>query len=519
VDGARFARGDGDALPVVVEVETFEMSVPLAVTTTFLLVNLACACVALGVGFTAGVWFFGGRTAKQNSKAPVKKPKPVISEEARRVAERTLMATSRVADLAKGVMTDVGDHAAKMKAISAELAGVNREDGAANEAVLVAMDQILAANDDLQNRLEKAEKQLATQAAEIKAYESEARTDSLTGLSNRRAFDDEIKRRINEWERKRTPFSLIILDIDFFKKFNDTHGHQVGDEVLRTVAKTLRREAREMDLPCRYGGEEFAVILPATELPGACVVAERIRRSVEASVTVYADKTLKVTCSLGLAQVLPSDDSVSLIRRADDALYASKKAGRNCGHWGDGTSFFPITSAENLPQPPATDANEGDAEPDVDNKNASGSSFIQSLKRRVTESHRFGIALTVIHFKIDEFEAVARNAGKAIARQMVELAEPALEKALRPKDLLARLDNGEFVVMLPGNTRGEAVQLVKRLQITMSNSVVPFKDRELRVRFRHGIAELKPKETAQQLLFRARQDVARPEIIRKTIDV
>jgi diguanylate cyclase len=499
--------------------ESIEMIVPLAVTTTFLLVNLACACVALGVGFTAGVWFFGGRVANpKSSKSPARKPapKPAISDEARRVAERTLMATSRVADLAKGVMTDVGDHAAKMKAISADLAGVNRDDGAANEAVLAAMDQILLANDDLQQRLEKAEKQLEAQAAEIKAYESEARTDSLTGLSNRRAFDDELKRRLNEWDRKRTPLTLIILDIDHFKKFNDTHGHQVGDDVLRTVAKTLRHQAREMDLPCRYGGEEFAVILPATELPGACVVAERIRQAVEASVTVYADKTLKVTCSLGLAQVVPSDDSASLIRRADDALYASKKAGRNCGHWGDGTSFFLITSAPQLPPP--NDANESDTEPDDDGKNASGSSFIQALKRRVTESHRFGIPLTVIHLKIDEFESVARNAGKAIARQMCDLAEPVLEKVLRPKDLLARLDNGEFVVMLPGNTRAEAGQLAKRVQIAMSNSVVPLKDRELRVRIRHGIAELKNKETAQQLLFRARQDVARPEIIRKSVD-
>ncbi|HJQ78897.1 MAG TPA: diguanylate cyclase [Lacipirellulaceae bacterium] len=498
--------------------ESIQMFAPLAVTTTFLLVNLACACVALGVGFTAGVWFLGGRSARpKSSKSSFKKPapRPAITEEARRVAERTLMATSRVADLAKGVMSDVGDHAAKMKAISAELAGVNREDGAANEAVLTAMDQILAANDNLQQRLEKAEKQLEAQAAEIKAYESEARTDSLTGLSNRRAFDDELKRRINEWDRKQTPLTLIILDIDHFKKFNDTHGHQVGDEVLRTVAKTLRQQARDMDLPCRYGGEEFAVVLPATELAGACIVGERIRRAVEASVTVYVDKTLKVTCSLGVAQVVQNDDSASLIRRADDALYASKKAGRNCGHWGDGQSFYPITATQYLPAP--TNAKNGD-DAGFENKNGSGSSFIQALKRRVTESHRFGIRLTVIHFKIEEFESVLRNSGKAVARQMLDLAEPALEKVLRPKDLLARMDNGEFVVMLPGNTRGDAVQLVKRLQITMSNFVVPLKDRELHVRFRHGIAELKPKETAQQLLFRARQDVARPEIIRKAVD-
>ena len=115
------------------------------------------------------------------------------------------MAASRVADLAQNVASDVGDHAAKMKAISADLAGIDRNSETANAAVFAAMDQMLAANTELQQRLEQAEKQLAAQAAEIKTHESEARTDSLTGLSNRRAFDDELKRRLGEWQRKQTP--------------------------------------------------------------------------------------------------------------------------------------------------------------------------------------------------------------------------------------------------------------------------------------------------------------------------
>ena len=114
----------------------------------------------------------------------------------------------------------------------------------------------------LQNRLAQAEKQIAAQAADLRSYETEARTDSLTGLANRRAFDDEMQRRFAEWQRRRTPFSLMILDIDHFKQFNDSHGHPAGDEVLRNVGKVLVKTARQMDLPCRYGGEEFAVILP-----------------------------------------------------------------------------------------------------------------------------------------------------------------------------------------------------------------------------------------------------------------
>src|SRR4029079_9463224 len=126
--------------------------------------------------------------------------------------------------------------------------GIDRDSAGANAAVFTAMDQMLAANTELQQRLEQAEKQLAAQAQEIKAHESEARTDSLTSLSNRRAFDDELKRRLSEWQRKGTPCTLVLLDIDHFKKFNDTHGHQVGDEVLRQVAKVLIAQCREMDM-------------------------------------------------------------------------------------------------------------------------------------------------------------------------------------------------------------------------------------------------------------------------------
>ncbi len=232
---------------------------------TFLLVNLLCACVALGVGFAAGVWFFGAKMAKPADSAATRRQKNRLRSQrkiAKRAAERAAMAASRVADLAKNVASDVGDHAAKMKAISADLAGIDRESDGANAAVFTAMDQMLAANTQLQQRLEQAEKQLAAQAAEIKAHESEARTDSLTSLSNRRAFDDELKRRLSEWQRKGTPCTLVLLDIDFFKKFNDTHGHQVGDEVLRQVAKvlgqTVARNGRPLPLRRRGIRRHFA---------------------------------------------------------------------------------------------------------------------------------------------------------------------------------------------------------------------------------------------------------------------
>ena len=473
---------------------------------TFLVVNLLCACVALGIGFAAGVWFFGAKMAKPETPSPAKKPPAKSAEDPKRAAERTAMAASRVADLAKNVASDVGDHAAKMKAISAALAGIDRESDGAHAAVFSAMDQMIAASTQLQQRLEQAEKQLAAQAVEIKTHESEAKTDSLTGLSNRRAFDDELKRRLGEWQRKGTPCTLVLMDIDFFKKFNDTHGHQVGDEVLRQVAKVLTKQSREMDVPCRYGGEEFAAILPGTDAINACKVAERIRAAIEASTTTCEGKTLKVTCSLGVSQFLADDDVPRLIRRADDALYTSKKAGRNCGHWHTGATQIPITEADKqpiaeLPTPLL---------PPADQQTPSGATFIQMLKRRVTESHRFGVPLSILYLKIEDFDITNRKYGSPIARQMVETAMPALQKTLREMDVLAKLENGEFVAMLPGSSQTEANRVAKRMCSAAANCLLPVVDRELQICLQHGVAELKPSETAQELIARARLELSTP---------
>ena len=475
---------------------------------TFLLVNLVCACVALGVGFAAGVWFFGAKLAKP-AAAELKKPSIRQSEDSKRRAERAAMAATAVVDLAHTVAADVGDHAAKMQAISNDLAGIDRKSESANAAVFNAMDQMIAANNELQERLHKAEEQLAAQAAEIKTHESEARTDSLTGLSNRRAFDDELKRRLNEWQRKGTPCTLVMMDIDFFKKFNDTHGHQVGDEVLRQVAKVLGGQSREMDIPCRYGGEEFAVILPATEALKACKVAERIRAAVEASTTVCDGKSLKVTCSLGLAEFLPEDDIVRLIRRADDALYVSKKAGRNCGHWNTSSRQVPINAAEEAMPVAAPAAPAKEATPPAEAPGgSSGATFIQMLKRRVTESHRFGVPISVMYVKIDEYDVVNRKYGGPIARQMVDVAAPAFRKALRGMDVMTKLENGEFVFMLPGSTEFDVQHVIKRMRAATANCVLPLVDRELLIRFQHGVADLKGQESAQELLARARAEMS-----------
>ena len=151
--------------------------------------------------------------------------------------------------------------------------------------------------------------------------------DTLTGLSNRRAFEQRIAQEMSHSRRYGTPLSLLLLDVDSFKGYNDTFGHPAGDEVLRILAKVICVQGRETDFFARYGGEEFIVILPQTDAAGAGVVAERLRAAVEA--TSWPERP--VTASLGAATLLPAmSDDEALVSAADQALYAAKAAGRNC---------------------------------------------------------------------------------------------------------------------------------------------------------------------------------------------
>jgi diguanylate cyclase (GGDEF)-like protein/PAS domain S-box-containing protein len=157
-----------------------------------------------------------------------------------------------------------------------------------------------------------------------------ATTDELTGLWNRRHFMDHLQQEVERGKRFGQFFSVMMLDIDHFKKVNDNHGHAVGDAALRHVAQVIRNLLRQVDVPGRFGGEEFAVILPQTHLDGAFVLAERLRIGVEQAQVPVQDKTLTLTVSIGVAEFDRNiTDPDQVLKLADDALYAAKNAGRN----------------------------------------------------------------------------------------------------------------------------------------------------------------------------------------------
>jgi two-component system, cell cycle response regulator len=163
----------------------------------------------------------------------------------------------------------------------------------------------------------------------VKELEKAAYTDALTGLYNRKHFSELAVAEIQRSSRMGQLLYMTMLDFDFFKNINDTYGHTAGDLVLKTTSEVIHKSIRSYDLLCRYGGEEFVLLFSVRNEAEADIVSERIRKGIEQCVINYEEHELKITCSIGLAKFLGSDTIETAIKKADEALYAAKRAGRN----------------------------------------------------------------------------------------------------------------------------------------------------------------------------------------------
>lgn len=171
--------------------------------------------------------------------------------------------------------------------------------------------------------LEETNKRLE---AQIERSRLDANTDPLTQLDNRRKFESELEREISRALRYSAPLCIAMVDLDYFKRVNDTHGHATGDHALLQVAGVIRRELRASDRAARWGGEEFALILPETSRQQMATIAEKLRLAVA---NAMAELQLPVTCSIGISEFQRDDNADSLLKRVDAALYTAKNAGRN----------------------------------------------------------------------------------------------------------------------------------------------------------------------------------------------
>lgn len=191
---------------------------------------------------------------------------------------------------------------------------------------------MITKNKKLEEELMKSSSVMQELRRDLEMVRKEALTDGLTNLANRKAFDAEIQTLIEEARKGGVALSLIMMDIDHFKSFNDNFGHQIGDQVLRLVARTLTDGVKGRDIACRYGGEEFAILLPETNIQGALMVGNALRKTVASKDIINratGEKIAQITLSGGAAEYVDKESIEGFISRADAALYAAKNGGRN----------------------------------------------------------------------------------------------------------------------------------------------------------------------------------------------
>jgi diguanylate cyclase len=244
---------------------------------------------------------------------------------------RRIVAVHEAIDTA---MTTANAYSGALQAATGDLSGEPTPDALQLMArrLLAETRRMQDANHQLEEKLQASREDISQLQRDLDDVRREAMLDPLTKIYNRKFFDEGLIKAINEAKTTGAPLSLMLLDIDQFKRFNDTWGHQTGDQVLRLVAMTLKSNIKDKDVAARYGGEEFAAVLPETDLEGAMIVAENVRKAVQAKELLKRstnEKLGRITASFGVATFRRGDTPSTFIERADRCLYAAKHAGRN----------------------------------------------------------------------------------------------------------------------------------------------------------------------------------------------
>jgi diguanylate cyclase len=260
--------------------------------------------------------------------------------------DRTLKALSGLLDSTAQLNEDVDSHNTAIQQAQKGIEGVKIEkiDGEAfgpiQHELLGHISRVVQANRKLENDLTQSRYQLEIQAQELDRTRKEARTDPLCKIGNRKAFNEHLTYKLSRFQQNAENFGLMIIDVDHFKRINDTFGHNAGDKVLVSIGEALKQCVRPEDFVARLGGDEFAIILDGLTSENASLVGSRVRSTMELFDFQVGDakgSSTVVTLSMGLAVALQNDVRQTLYERADQALYRSKELGRNRLHTISGT--------------------------------------------------------------------------------------------------------------------------------------------------------------------------------------
>ena len=250
-----------------------------------------------------------------------------VHKETRRIFQNIFEVTLSTKDLASDYSDKMDEYSNKLQAAT-DLTQMQNF----IEDIISDTNNMAASSRKLNQQLEEATSQIQSLSKHLEETEKEVLLDSLTGLNNRKAFDIKLNDLCEKFNQNEGFFSVAMLDIDYFKKFNDQYGHQVGDEVLRIVGSHLRENLKGKDFPSRYGGEEFIVLLPNTKLDKAYIVAEQLRKNIsekKLKIKKTGQSLGNITVSVGVSEIRAGDTAISVVERADAALYLAKDSGRD----------------------------------------------------------------------------------------------------------------------------------------------------------------------------------------------
>jgi diguanylate cyclase (GGDEF)-like protein len=465
------------------------------------------------LGFVLSAWaagLLGGWWLRSRGARPAETP--VDKDEVRRAQE--LLGSLR--KMATTVATELGEHSTRVGEINGELAGDKLHDPT---KILSVVTKLVDVNKTMQGRLDQAEDKLREQVRLVETTTAEARTDALTLVGNRRAFETDIVKCLADFRAAGMPFTLAMIDLDKFKRLNDTYGHQAGDEVLRGTGRVLRRMLRECDTIARYGGEEFAAIFTRSTTAEVQRALTRLRKAIAATEFQGPSGKIEVTISIGAAAAAGEETQQTIVERADAALYASKEAGRNCTHWHDGQNITRIAEEESNAAPavaavkssaptitpkataplearpaaisagPAAIAaapakqvvkpvvkptDDGSAErladdlPPLLNRTA----FCQHVRARMAEWKRGGPTLSLVLVEIDQFHSLARTHGPAFRDQLVVSLARVVFAGVREMDMVARYSSACLGFLLPNAELPAAIRVADRIREAAGQSTI-----------------------------------------------
>lgn len=433
-------------------------------------------------------------------KLPSKKGMEAAGEERLKPAElREVM--SQVESLAAGMRTEVHQHSHTVEEINDDLLAISGDP----EGVTRVIARLMEANRQLDSRLNEAENRLQEQSQMLRSQRVEARTDALTGLPNRRVFDEEIQRLFDEHRTSKRPSALIMIDIDHFKNFNDQYGHQAGDACLREVGKVIRSTVRGIGgIVARYGGEEFSVLLPGTQLFDAKVASQRLNRAIEALMIEFEETTLKVTASLGVATISQDASPAAWLGRADRALYAAKSGGRNCAYWHDGKRCQKVKDKKPETSVP-TDvkaAKNSATEPKGPAVTSGRDEFVRDISRRLALFRRKRQPLALILVCIDPVDGMPAE-DHASFGEIQKTVSQILGVALREMDHVSHLAPNQFGGLLPTASGEDAANVAERARKTAAALKLKANGGEVAFTISCGVTEALEGDEADHLLFRA----------------